>query len=72
MANEEVREMGRTFTLRVACNNAAFDNDPSEELARILRAVADRFETESYHALRKVYDVSGNEVGQYTLKGEAY
>lgn len=39
-------ERGKTvnLTIELGCDNAAFDDDPTAEVARILRALADRME----------------------------
>ena len=52
------------FTLTLTCDNAAFEDRPSEEIARILRAAASRIEAtdELRGSLR---DINGNTVGSY-------
>lgn len=56
------------FTLRLDLNNAAMEGS---EVARILRAVADRMETEDFAYTRETYsplgEVNGNTVGFYAL-----
>ena len=51
-------------------DDPAFADDPTPELARILRRIAEQLETESFHEFRTVYDVNGNAVGRYTLRDE--
>ena len=49
------------FVLEMGLDNAAFSDDPGAEVARILRAAADKFEAgEDYTALM---DLNGNKVG---------
>jgi hypothetical protein len=58
-----------TFTLRIATDGAAFDDDPGPELARILRAQAALIEggmTESTH----VRDINGHTVGSWAITGD--
>lgn len=50
-----------TFHLKIECDNAAFA-EPTYEIARILRELADKIE-ESDGMNRKIYDVNGNHVG---------
>ena len=52
--------------LFIETDNAAFDDQPATELARILRDLAARIESdpESYIVLR---DVNGNKVGECTI-----
>jgi hypothetical protein len=57
-----------TFTLKIKCDNAAFDPEPGIELARILRTIADRVESEGTTELRgRAMDSNGNSVGEYKL-----
>ena len=58
-------------TIRIDCDNAAFDDYPGEELARILRKLADEIKDDGPHgcytpsvALR---DANGNTVGEYVV-----
>jgi hypothetical protein len=55
------------FRLKIETDNEAFRQDPSLEIARILREVADQI----YGAVRvpkkKLRDVNGNTVGEYRL-----
>lgn len=54
-----------TFKLTINCDNAAFDPAPDYELARILRAMADRLEGLDLDAdtVVNLYDVNGNHCG---------
>jgi hypothetical protein len=55
--------------LKIRCDNAAFEENPREEVARILREVADKLVGEFsygdfYETLR---DINGNDVGRVKL-----
>lgn len=68
--------MRHTFTVKIACDNAAFceDDDPTyrsaaPELARILREIADQIDAgRRYDFFQTIRDVNGNDVGRYALK----
>lgn len=70
--------MKHTFKLSIDCGNAAFcegDSPTPEsaapELARILRAVADRIESgDTFDTFRNMHDMNGNIVGTFALKTE--
>ena len=57
------------FTCTIRCENAAFEETPASELARILRSIAKRLETEGasgfYETIR---DINGNDVGRWAVK----
>ena len=55
--------------IHMDCSNAAFDDAPASEVARILRDLATRIEQEgpAYVVLR---DANGNRVGEYQAGGE--
>jgi len=58
------------FTLKIATDNAAFaDGNGPAELARILRAVADRLESDLYNRTEAVRDGNGNKVGSFEVRG---
>ena len=58
-----------TFTLKIDTDSAAFEGDPSPELARILRGIADHIERGGeYEFFQTILDVNGNDVGRYALK----
>jgi len=52
-------------TIKINCDNAAFDDDPGAELARILRELANRLHISgAVQGSRKtLYDLNGNDVG---------
>ena len=54
------------FTLRIKSDNAAFEEEPITELARILRELADDLEGGNFPS--SVRDYNGNKVGTVTLK----
>lgn len=66
------------FEVQINVENAAFyDEDdnraPGPELARILRALADRVEESELRSgdLLRLFDVNGNRVGYYTFTEES-
>jgi hypothetical protein len=61
--------MNTRFNLFIDTENDAFKPDPSPELARILRAIADRIESgEFYGHYLTIRDTNGNDVGRFALK----
>ena len=65
--------MESRFTLQVAVENAAFGEDPTDELVRILRETANRMdEGDTYDTFRTILDANGNDVGRFALKPESY
>lgn len=61
------------FSLTIRTDGAAFDPDPSHELASLLRAVADRVETgRNISQFQTIHDANGNDVGRYAVKGDDY
>lgn len=55
------------ITITIDTDNAAFEGEPAYEIARILRKLADQFETEGVPP-EKIYDLNGNACG--TCKDE--
>ena len=55
-----------TFTMQVRMDNAAFEDAPGLELARILEGVARRIE-ESGRGFGRVLDLLGNDVGWFKV-----
>lgn len=54
--------------LEIDCENAAFEGDPTHEVARILRKAADRIEREGKRCSGfKLMDVNGNSVGELSV-----
>ena len=70
--------MKHIFKLSIDCANAAFcegdtptPESAAPELARILRAVADRIESaDTFDTYRNIQDINGNTVGTFALKYE--
>lgn len=59
----------KTFHLYIDTDNDAFTPEPNAELARILRAIADKVEGgEWLGQFLTVFDANGNDVGRYALK----
>lgn len=59
------------FRLHIDCENAAFEDAPQFEIARILRRVADRVEcgdSDAFDTCQNLFDRNGNTVGQAALK----
>ena len=54
-----------TFTMTIDSSNAAFEDEPGEELAGILRIVAAKV-AEGYTS-GPLYDTNGNRVGSFDL-----
>jgi hypothetical protein len=48
----------------IGTGNAAFDGNPESEIARILRGLADRYESEGIADRVALYDANGNRVGK--------
>lgn len=55
--------MTERLTITIETGNAAFQDDPSRELARILRAQADLIESGMATDETPLRDVNGNRVG---------
>lgn len=47
--------------------NSAFEDEPATEIARILRKLADEFETYGHAQFSKFYDINGNICGGITI-----
>lgn len=59
-----------TFTVKFDCDNAAFDQGLRDlEIARILRAIADKIEHQGPSGFfETIRDLNGNDVGRFALK----
>ena len=55
------------FKLEIDCSNAAFEEEPEYEVARILRELADKLEADGSLA-HPVFDFNGNRVGRSTVE----
>ena len=51
------------YVIEIKTDNAAFGHDPSIEVGRILRELADNITQPGADPERKLYDVNGNHVG---------
>ena len=57
------------FTLTISTDNAAFEDEPASEIARILRGLANDLEFNGEGGGR-LYDVNGNRVGFFNTVGD--
>ena len=55
------------ITLEIRTENAAFDNEPGIEIARILRQIAGRFEVLGDDSSGRIVDINGNKVGYVNI-----
>jgi hypothetical protein len=55
--------MAEQITITIQTGNAAFEDAPASEVARILRDLADRFENEGALDATPLRDHNGNKVG---------
>jgi hypothetical protein len=56
------------FTVNMTCDNAAFEEDPAAETARILRDMAQKLEMgQGDNRWHTILDVNGNDVGRWKL-----
>ena len=58
------------FQVFLNLDNDAFQPDPTEEIVRILRDIADRMEIEGEtpEFFKTILDYNGNDVGRYSAK----
>ena len=59
------------LVLELKMDNAAFEDDPTQEAARILRALAERIDGHPHFSPghdQALHDRNGNEVGYATVK----
>ena len=59
--------MAELWTITIETGNAAFDDSPATEVARILRDLAAVFARQGIPG-EKLYDYNGNPVGTVTLQ----
>ncbi len=62
--------MNVTLDIALRSGNAAFEDCPSFETARILRKVADDIEASSMYCADNLWDVNGNRVGSFSFEVE--
>lgn len=60
------------FQLHIHTDNAAFEDDAPQEVARMLRKLADRLDMTSAgnDDDGTLYDINGNKVGAWSLTGQ--
>jgi len=58
------------ITITIETSNAAFDDNKSYEIARILDVVSNQVEND-YGDSFYLFDINGNKVGEYIDTGEA-
>ena len=52
------------YRITINCENAAFEDQPGAEIARILRKLADECEEVGHPQFKGLYDFNGNKVGK--------
>lgn len=55
------------FKLEIATDNAAFDDEPAAECARILREIAGKLERGDSLGGGHIFDANGNRVGHWEM-----
>jgi len=55
------------LTLSMSLDNAAFEDDPSFEITRILRDLADKIEQRGLQDEMILWDLNGNRVGKVAI-----
>lgn len=66
--------MAKMFRLTIECDNAAFEDDATYEISRILGELAKRIAGScegDFFKYRNVTDVNGNVCGTFRLKDES-
>lgn len=59
------------FTVKMNTDSSAFDECRDQEIARILRNIADNIENNGCSGFyQTIYDINGNDVGRYALKND--
>ena len=59
------------FKLEFSTDNAAFDDAPATEIARILRDIAGKVERGDYLDGASIHDFNGNRVGEWWTDSDA-
>lgn len=57
------------FRIEMECDNAAFDDDPTPEVGRILTSLAAKIEGVEWDDLIMLRDINGNTVGKAWFEG---
>lgn len=61
----------KAITLTIQCDNAAFEPEPEYEIARILRELADKIESNVLEEIScGLHDINGNNVGNLHVINE--
>lgn len=63
----------KQFKLYIDIDNDAFAPNPQDEIARILKAIADKIQNASQDTIsfyQTIYDINGNDVGRYAIKNK--
>lgn len=60
--------MTERFELSLKTGNAAFEDQPASEIARIIKDAAERIENGEFEG--NLYDINGNRVGCFFVKGK--
>ncbi len=59
----------KTFTVKIDCENDAFQPDPASEVIAILLKIAARIQGEGLSGFYEtIHDSNGNDVGRYAIK----
>ena len=61
--------MAEKITLELTTGNAAFEDEPASEIARILRKAAERIEAGDVDGF-PLHDINGNRCGFLHIEGE--
>ena len=56
-----------TIVIKIHTDNAAFEDGGGSEVARILRQLADQFDSDGFYAFTVIRDINGNKVGTTDL-----
>ena len=56
------------ITITIDIDNAAFEEAGGSEVARILRELADQYDSEGFHIFETLRDANGNRVGKVELQ----
>lgn len=63
--------MSDTIRILINVGNAAFQEGGGSEVARILRDLADQYESDGFYVFAALRDVNGNKVGKAELIAHA-
>lgn len=56
------------ITIQIRTDNAAFEDTGGSEVARILRELAEQYDSDGLHIFVKLYDINGNAVGTVNVR----